>query len=72
MAVSKPPRSTSPPGIAGRVVEIFAFEGDFVQAGQVLAQMQIDVLNAQRDEARAQQQQAITGVASAEAQVEDA
>jgi HlyD family secretion protein len=52
----------------GRVVEIFVFEGDFVQAGQVLAQMQIDVLTAQRDEARAQQQQAITGVASAEAQ----
>ncbi len=54
---------------AGRVVDIFAHEGDFVQAGQVLAQMQIDVLTAQRDEARAQQQQAITGVASAEAQV---
>ena len=53
---------------AGRVVEIFALEGDFVQADQVLAQMQIDVLSAQRDEARAQQQQAITGVASAEAQ----
>ena len=54
---------------AGRVVDIFAREGDFVKAGQVLAQMQIDVLNAQRDEARAQQQQAITAVASAEAQV---
>jgi HlyD family secretion protein len=54
---------------AGRVVEIFVREGDFVKAGQVLAQMQIDVLNAQRDEARAQQQQAITAVASAEAQV---
>lgn len=53
---------------AGRVVEIFALEGDFVRADQVLAQMQIDVLTAQRDEARAQQQQAITGVASAEAQ----
>ena len=54
---------------AGRVVDIFAQEGDFVTAGQVLAQMQIDVLNAQRDEARAQQQQAINAVASAEAQV---
>jgi len=54
---------------AGRVVDIFAREGDFVKAGQVLAQMQIDVLNAQRDEARAQQQQAINAVASAEAQV---
>ncbi len=54
---------------AGRVVDIFAREGDFVKVGQVLAQMQIDVLNAQRDEARAQQQQAINAVASAEAQV---
>lgn len=54
---------------AGRVVDIFAREGDFVKAGQVLAQMQIDVLNAQRDEARAQQQQAINAVASAQAQV---
>ncbi len=54
---------------AGRVTEIFAGEGDFVKAGQVLAQMQIEVLNAQRDEARAHQQQAINGVASAEAMV---
>ncbi len=54
---------------AGRVVDISAREGDFVKAGQVLVQMQIDVLNAQRDEARAQQQQARTAVASAEAQV---
>lgn len=54
---------------AGRVVDIYAREGDFVKAGQVLAQMQIDVLNAQRDEARAQQQQAINAVATAEAQV---
>ncbi len=54
---------------AGRVVDIFAREGDFVKAGQVLAQMQIDVLNAQRDEARAQQQQAINAVVSAEGMV---
>ncbi|MFZ5536606.1 MAG: HlyD family secretion protein [Pseudomonadota bacterium] len=54
---------------AGRVVDIFAQEGDFVKAGQVLAQMQIDVLKAQRDEARAQQQQAINAMAIAEAQV---
>ncbi|MGE0467580.1 MAG: HlyD family secretion protein [Steroidobacteraceae bacterium] len=53
----------------GRVVDIFAREGDFVKTGQLLAQMQIDVLNAQRDEARAQQQQAVNAVASAEAQV---
>lgn len=54
---------------AGRVTNIFVGEGDFVRAGQLLAQMQIDVLDAQRDEASAQQQQAISAVASAESQV---
>ncbi|MGE4376696.1 MAG: HlyD family secretion protein [Burkholderiaceae bacterium] len=54
---------------AGRVVDIYAFEGDFVSAGQVLAQMQVDTLTAQRNEAVAQKQQAMTGVASAQAQV---
>jgi len=55
--------------LAGRVKEIMVNEGDFVQVGQPLAQMQIDVLDAQRDEARAQSRQAVTAVASAEAQV---
>jgi HlyD family secretion protein len=55
--------------LAGRVNEIAVNEGDFVKTGQVLAQMQIDVLDAQRDEARAQSRQAVTAVASAEAQV---
>lgn len=55
--------------LAGRVQDILVNEGDFVQAGQPLARMRIDVLDAQRDEARAQSQQAITAVASAEAQV---
>ena len=54
--------------LAGRVQNIMVDEGDFVQAGQTLAQMQVDVLDAQRDAARAQSQQAITAVASAEAQ----
>lgn len=54
---------------AGRVISIAANEGDFVKAGQVVAQMQVDTLIAQRDEAVAQKQQAITAVASAEAQV---
>lgn len=54
---------------AGRVTEILVQEGDFVTVGQVLARMQTDVLNAQRDEARAQQQQALHAVAGAEAQV---
>jgi len=55
--------------LAGRVEEIMVNEGDFVQAGQPLAQMQVDVLDAQRDEARAQSRQAVNAVASAEAQV---
>ena len=55
--------------LGGRVKEIMANEGDFVRVGQPLAQMQVDVLDAQRDEARAQSRQAVTAVASAEAQV---
>ena len=55
--------------LAGRVQNILVDEGDFVQSGQLLAQMQVDVLNAQHDAAKAQLQQAITAVASAEAQV---
>lgn len=55
--------------LAGRVQNILVDEGDFVQVGQLLAQMQVDVLNAQHDAAKAQLQQSITAVASAEAQV---
>jgi HlyD family secretion protein len=55
--------------LAGRVQSIMVDEGDFVQVGEPLAQMQTDVLDAQRAEAQAQSQQAITTVASAEAQV---
>jgi HlyD family secretion protein len=55
--------------LAGRVDEILVNEGDFVLAGQPLARMQIQVLEAQRDEARAQYQQAVNTVAGAQAQV---
>nr|WP_295433087.1 HlyD family efflux transporter periplasmic adaptor subunit [uncultured Thiodictyon sp.] len=55
--------------LAGRVQDIMVNEGDFVAIGQPLAQMQVDVLDAQRDEARAKSQQAVTAVASATAQV---
>ena len=55
--------------LGGRVKDIMANEGDFVKAGQLLAQMQVYVLDAQRDEARAHLQQTITAIASAEAQV---
>lgn len=54
---------------AGRLQDVLVSEGDFVQKGQVLAHLQVDVLNAQRDEARAQLVQARTGVATAKAQV---
>jgi HlyD family secretion protein len=55
--------------LPGRVQDIMVDEGDFVQAGQPLAQMQIDVLDAQRDEARARHREAVNAVASAKAQV---
>jgi HlyD family secretion protein len=55
--------------LPGRVQDIMVNEGDFVHAGEPLAQMQLDVLDAQRDEARARYREAINGVASARAQV---
>ena len=54
--------------LPGRVEKIMVAEGDFVTAGQVLAQMQVDTLEAQRDEARAQYQKAMHAVANAKAQ----
>jgi len=55
--------------LGGRVQSIVVKEGEFVTAGQPLAHMQIDTLQASRDEASARHQQAVTAVASAEAQV---
>src|SRR5471032_89233 len=55
--------------LAGRVNSITVREGDFVKAGQPLATMQVDSLSAQRDEARARQQQASDAVVGAQAQV---
>lgn len=55
--------------LPARVGEILVREGDFVEAGQVLATMQVETLEAQRDEAEAQYQQALNAVTSAEAQV---
>lgn len=55
--------------LAGRVQDIKVNEGDFVRAGQVLAQMQVDTLEAQRDEAQARQREAVNALASAQAQV---
>ena len=55
--------------LAGPVQEILVNEGDFVQAGQLLADMRIDGLIAQRDEARAKYRHDVTAIASAEAKV---
>ncbi|MQT47889.1 HlyD family secretion protein [Pseudomonas helleri] len=55
--------------LAGRIVEIHAQEGDFVTAGQPLVAMQIDVLNAQHEEAEASHKESLQGVAAAQAQV---
>jgi len=53
----------------GRLQDILVADGDFVAAGQILGHMQVQTLEAQRDEALAQRRQSITAVASAEAQV---
>lgn len=53
----------------GRLQDILVNEGDFVAANQVLAHMQVQTLDAQRDEALAQQQQSLAGVANAAAQI---
>jgi HlyD family secretion protein len=54
---------------AGRVREILVREGDFVRAGQVLARMDTNVLEAQRREAEAQLAQARIGIETAKSVV---
>lgn len=53
----------------GRIRDIVADEGDFVKAGQVVAHMDVDVLNAQRSEAQAQLAQAVNAIQIAQSQV---
>lgn len=55
--------------LAGRVKDILVSEGQFVKAGQVLAHMEIESLQAQREEAQARLQQAQESVSGAEMQV---
>ena len=55
--------------IGGRLREVLVQEGEFVRAGQVLANIQVDTLEAQRDEARAQGTQALNAVTTAKAQI---
>ena len=49
----------------GRIKQILAAEGEFVQAGQVLAQMDTEQLEAQRRQAEAQWRRAVIGVDTA-------
>jgi HlyD family secretion protein len=55
--------------IAGRVREILVREGDFVTAGQVVAKMDTENLEAQLRQAEAQEQQAKSSVATAYSQL---
>ena len=55
--------------LPGRLDEVLVAEGAFVKAGQPLARMQLQSLQAQRDEALARLQQAQQTVAGYEAQV---
>lgn len=55
--------------IAGRVKEIRVHEGEFVTAGQVVALMDTEVLDAQRRQAEAQLQQANSAVLTAGSQI---
>lgn len=59
--------------LAGRIKDIMVREGDFVEAGQVLAQMQINTLSAQFDEAEAnlQQMRNSVGIAQSQASVRE-
>ncbi|HEY0331303.1 MAG TPA: HlyD family efflux transporter periplasmic adaptor subunit, partial [Rhodopseudomonas sp.] len=54
---------------AGRIREIMVNEGDFVTAGQIIARMDTDQLQAQRREADAQLRRAVIGIDTAKSQV---
>ncbi|TCB67369.1 HlyD family efflux transporter periplasmic adaptor subunit [Acinetobacter sp. ANC 4216] len=55
--------------LSGQLEEILVQEGEFVEAGQVLARIKVSTLEAQLREVQAQQRQAQDGIATAEAQV---
>ncbi|MBF4988915.1 efflux RND transporter periplasmic adaptor subunit [Methylophilus sp. 14] len=55
--------------LPGRVESVMVREGDFVQAGQTLANMQITTLQAQYEEAVAGHQEALHAIAAAKAQI---
>ncbi|MGE5098155.1 MAG: HlyD family secretion protein [Betaproteobacteria bacterium] len=56
--------------LAGRIREVLAREGDTVEAGQVLARMDVATLEAERRQAQAQLEQARHAVATAKAAVD--
>lgn len=55
--------------LAGRLEEVLVREGEFVKAGQIVARMQLDSLQAQHAEARAGRDQAEHAATAAEAEV---
>ena len=55
--------------VAGRLADVMVREGDFVTAGQVLARIDTEPLDAQRRQAEAQLQQARAAVATARSQL---
>lgn len=55
--------------VAGRVKDVLVREGDFITAGQKLAQMDTDQLQAEKRQAEAQLQQALFAVETARSQV---
>ena len=55
--------------LVGRIDEILVAEGEFVELGQTLVRMNVDVLKAEHEEAIAQSKQASAAVNTAKAQV---
>ncbi|WP_291828637.1 biotin/lipoyl-binding protein, partial [Bosea sp. (in: a-proteobacteria)] len=55
--------------VSGRIKEMLANEGDFVTAGQVVARMDTETLEAQRAEAQAQYERAVIAVDTAKSLV---
>ncbi|PVZ83455.1 hemolysin D [Serratia sp. S1B] len=55
--------------LPGQLEQVLVKEGDFVEAGQLLAKIKVSSLEAQLNEAKAQQQQAENAVLAAKAQV---
>lgn len=55
--------------LPGQLEQVLVKEGEFVEAGQILAKIKVSSLEAQLNEAQAQQQQAENAVVTAQAQV---